>query len=302
LGSTRLVATSTVTIKFSSNYVPYGNNYAISGKEVFMYTGKPYDLSTGLYYLGARYYDLGVGRFITQDSKSGSKEDPMSMNLYIYARDNPERYVDPNGHMYAGRCWTDSDDPAFLATLTPVVSPGGYTVYSSQSDSYTSKSQEKTSSKPKLDQLTWFSTVYIRSRQFIADAGNLALDILSAVVPTVRLFSQDIRYIVGSAEGKILLNAQGLASAISSGNTQAIAVDLIDSAGSLFQLWWNTASPSSKAEFIATTFFYEAGDAAVGGSVQIANDIITGGSIAWDATTLLLDEQNAWSQYQASGG
>jgi hypothetical protein len=44
-----------VTIKFSSNYVPYGNNYAVSGKEVFMYTGKPYESATGLYYLGARY-------------------------------------------------------------------------------------------------------------------------------------------------------------------------------------------------------------------------------------------------------
>jgi hypothetical protein len=34
------------------------------------------------------------------------------MNLYIYARDNPERYLDPNGH-YAGRMFTDADDPIF---------------------------------------------------------------------------------------------------------------------------------------------------------------------------------------------
>lgn len=40
LGSTRLETTSTVTVKFSSNYAPYGSNYAISGKEVFMDTGK----------------------------------------------------------------------------------------------------------------------------------------------------------------------------------------------------------------------------------------------------------------------
>ncbi|MDE1853769.1 MAG: RHS repeat protein [Thaumarchaeota archaeon] len=100
LGSTRLVATATVTIKFSSNYVPYGQNYAVSGKEVFMYTGKPYDSATGLYYYGARYYDATTGRFVTQDTYSGSKIDPMSMNLYIYARDNPERMIDPNGHMF----------------------------------------------------------------------------------------------------------------------------------------------------------------------------------------------------------
>jgi RHS repeat-associated protein len=98
LGSTRLVATSTVTIKFSSYYVPYGNNYAISGKEVFMYTGKPYDSATGMYYEGARYYDPMTGRFTIQDSISGTQEDPMSLNRYIYARDNPMKIVDLAGH------------------------------------------------------------------------------------------------------------------------------------------------------------------------------------------------------------
>lgn len=72
LGSTRLETTSTVTIKFSSDYVPYGSDYGVSGKEVFMYTGKLYDSATGLYY-GARYYDPTTGRFVTQDAFAGSK-------------------------------------------------------------------------------------------------------------------------------------------------------------------------------------------------------------------------------------
>jgi len=100
LGSVRLVATATVTIKFSSNYVPYGSNYAMVGTEVFMYTGKMYDSATGLYYLMARYYDPSTGRFVTEDSYSGSMADPLTMNRYIYARDNPERYTDPDGHMF----------------------------------------------------------------------------------------------------------------------------------------------------------------------------------------------------------
>ncbi|HEV2225437.1 MAG TPA: RHS repeat-associated core domain-containing protein, partial [Nitrososphaerales archaeon] len=98
LGSTRLVATSSVTIKFSSNYLPYGNNYGISGKEVFMYTGKPYDSVTGLYYEGARYYDSSTGRFVTEDSVTGTQEDPQSLNRYVYARDNPMKIVDLAGH------------------------------------------------------------------------------------------------------------------------------------------------------------------------------------------------------------
>jgi RHS repeat-associated protein len=99
LGGTRLETTSTATVKFSSNYVPYGNNYGVSGKEVFMYTGKLFDSATGLYYYGARYYDTTTGRFVTQDSFGGKPTDPQSLNRYIYARDNPEKMMDSNGHM-----------------------------------------------------------------------------------------------------------------------------------------------------------------------------------------------------------
>ena len=49
---------STVVLKFSSNYVPYGSNYQMTGKEEFMYIGQPYSSVTGLYYFGARYYDV----------------------------------------------------------------------------------------------------------------------------------------------------------------------------------------------------------------------------------------------------
>jgi RHS repeat-associated protein len=91
---------TTITVKFSSNYVPYGSNYAMTGKEVFMYTGQPYSSVTGLYYFGARYYDPTIGRFITEDSYEGDDNDPMTLNRYIYGRDNPERYSDPNGHWY----------------------------------------------------------------------------------------------------------------------------------------------------------------------------------------------------------
>jgi RHS repeat-associated protein len=90
---------SSIIAIFSSNYIPYGIKYATIGKEEFMYTGKPYDTATGLYYEGARYYDPSNGRFVTQDSYSGDRNDPMTMNLYVYARDNPERYVDPSGHV-----------------------------------------------------------------------------------------------------------------------------------------------------------------------------------------------------------
>ncbi|MDG6906751.1 MAG: RHS repeat-associated core domain-containing protein, partial [Nitrososphaerota archaeon] len=99
LGSTRLV-TSSSGLVFSSDYLPYGPVFGQNGSEVFMYTGKPYDSLTGFYYYNARIYDPAIGRFITEDTYTGSSSDPLSLNRYIYARDNPEKYVDPNGHMY----------------------------------------------------------------------------------------------------------------------------------------------------------------------------------------------------------
>ncbi len=100
LGSTRLTMTSTVTVSFSTNYIPYGPNYGTTGSEVFQYTGKPFDSPTGFYYEGARYYDSSVGRFVTQDSVTGRGEDPQSLNRYIYARDNPMRLIDVGGHEF----------------------------------------------------------------------------------------------------------------------------------------------------------------------------------------------------------
>ncbi len=83
---------------FSSNYVPYGMNYAMTGEEAFQYTGKLLDEATGLYYEGARYYDPTTGRFVTEDSVVGSTSDPQSLNRYVYARDNPMKIIDMNGH------------------------------------------------------------------------------------------------------------------------------------------------------------------------------------------------------------
>ena len=104
LGSVRLVATASASIKFSSDYVPYGSNYQMTGKEEFMYAGKVYDSTTGLYYLLARYYDPTIGRFITEDSYSGDEDDPMTLNRYAHRKDNPERYNDSSGHMiYLGQ-------------------------------------------------------------------------------------------------------------------------------------------------------------------------------------------------------
>lgn len=62
------------------------------------YAGEFYDEETGLYYLRARYYNPYTGRFISEDSYWGEDANPLSLNLYTYAYNNPIMYVDPSGH------------------------------------------------------------------------------------------------------------------------------------------------------------------------------------------------------------
>jgi len=58
------------------------------GSSKYGFTGKELD-ETGLNYFGARYYNPTTGRFLTFDNFGGQ---------YIYARNNPLKYVDPDGN------------------------------------------------------------------------------------------------------------------------------------------------------------------------------------------------------------
>lgn len=62
------------------------------------YTGAIYDEQTGLLYLNARFYDPRTGRFITQDTYRGEKNNADTWHLYAYCANNPINYVDPSGH------------------------------------------------------------------------------------------------------------------------------------------------------------------------------------------------------------
>jgi RHS repeat-associated protein len=81
-------------------------------------TGKERDNETGLDYFGARYYSGAQGRFISPDEFKGGIVDPttgvqvglpgplpyadildpQTLNKYGYVRNNPLRYIDPDGH------------------------------------------------------------------------------------------------------------------------------------------------------------------------------------------------------------
>ncbi len=122
LGSTQVVTATTTAVVELTDYYPYGNlrmdTTTGSYKETHKYIGAEFDSETGLNYLGSRYQNGSIGKFISQDSafqavgnpneikeKTGLNleqylSDPQGMNSYSYARNNPMKLVDKLGDYF----------------------------------------------------------------------------------------------------------------------------------------------------------------------------------------------------------
>ena len=90
-GNTKVVDASNNTITSTTH---------IGNINPIRYRGYYYDKETNFYYLGSRYYDSAVGRFINADDASVASLDISSLydkNLYAYCDDNPMKKIDVNG-------------------------------------------------------------------------------------------------------------------------------------------------------------------------------------------------------------
>ena len=64
------------------------------------FTGQEHDAETGNDYFNARFYGSNMGRFISPDPSGlyyAAQGNPQSFNLYVYAMNNPLRFIDPTG-------------------------------------------------------------------------------------------------------------------------------------------------------------------------------------------------------------
>jgi len=71
------------------------NDAGVTNK--FQFTGEALDPGSSMYYLRARYYDPETGRFLTKDEHFVYPLLPLTLNTYVYARNNPVRYIDRTG-------------------------------------------------------------------------------------------------------------------------------------------------------------------------------------------------------------
>jgi RHS repeat-associated protein len=88
-----------------TRYEPYGAT-AGGATPGIGFTGHVNDPETGLTYMQQRYYDPLAGRFLSVDPVLTDANTGASFNRYVYANNNPYRYIDPDGR--------DSESPYCL--------------------------------------------------------------------------------------------------------------------------------------------------------------------------------------------
>jgi RHS repeat-associated protein len=130
LGSTRLVTDENGNTVSRHDYIPFGEEIQANsggrdgtfGTFDFVnqkFTGKERDPETGLDYFGARYMSGALGRFTSPDRVGdgldpvpvpwANFENPQSLNLYAYVRNNPLSNSDPDGNDCVVQTRTDYD-------------------------------------------------------------------------------------------------------------------------------------------------------------------------------------------------
>lgn len=114
LGSPILATDQNGDVLWREEYSPYGSRLTHEARETDCsvgpcvqieslwdeknwYTGKFEETRLSLNYFGARWYDPELGRFISQDPVGFDQNNIFSFNRYVYANNNPYKYVDPDG-------------------------------------------------------------------------------------------------------------------------------------------------------------------------------------------------------------
>jgi RHS repeat-associated protein len=96
----------------STNFNPFGVKTSTTGSlsTTVGFQGDYTDPTTAEVWMGARHYRPSTATFTSRDSYGGRLDNPISLNRYTYAHNNPLNNWDPNGHMAAASSYQSSDE------------------------------------------------------------------------------------------------------------------------------------------------------------------------------------------------
>ncbi|MDE6088139.1 MAG: hypothetical protein K2G25_07105, partial [Oscillospiraceae bacterium] len=134
----------------------------------FRYCGEYFDTETGTIYLRARYYQASIGRFTQRDTVTGKIGDPLTLNLYTYAHNNPVLYFDPSGHFIITALLIGAAAGALIGGTI-----GGISSYNA------AKEEEKTGSD-----LFWSTAAGVGKGAVVGGAGGGLIGVTGGVVAT----------------------------------------------------------------------------------------------------------------------
>lgn len=129
LGGTSVVTDSSGNKVEQMFYKPFGELVEDVGtvSVTHKYTGQELDAETDLYFYNARYYNPGIGRFVSADTIVPHPFNPQSLNRYSYVLNNPVKLVDPTGHAESDADGDgDGDDVDEAAAQEPSASGRDY--------------------------------------------------------------------------------------------------------------------------------------------------------------------------------
>jgi RHS repeat-associated protein len=126
VGTKRVEVNAALSCETGFRSLPYGNgltSYAPTALPQCVdateqhYTGKERDTESGNDYFEARYYASSFGRFMSPDWSAkvapvpyAKLDDPQTLNLFGYVRDNPVTGFDSDGHDCAGNKTCEQND------------------------------------------------------------------------------------------------------------------------------------------------------------------------------------------------
>ena len=135
LGSVRAITNGAGVLQECYDYTPYGRmlssadggwrtmagcypaapQVSVDSRVSQKFTGQQHDNETGMDYFGARFYLSSIGRFMNPDPLLITQSrllKPSTLNLYIYANNNPLRFTDPTGMAsIPSNSFADASDP-----------------------------------------------------------------------------------------------------------------------------------------------------------------------------------------------